>query len=570
MTTTTTVKAVALSFLTRAEPGVLALKGSWGVGKTYAWDELIRAHRDKLHPKVYAYVSLFGVRSLAELRLAILAKRRATKEIGEKVTVSSLLNQDALEVGKKLLGWIPRKMPGASAPYVGNVSVALESVAETLIDECIVCLDDFERMNSNIAVDEVLGLISELKERKDCKVVLIFNESQLGSKSDQYQRYQEKVVDIALSYEPTTAETAAIAFPKTFHQHELASKCAAQLGLRNIRVLKRAAEMIELITATAPNAHPMLIDQVVKTTILVAWSLHSEGDKVPISALKHWNSYTVALRRMARGSNREMAPDPDEKWVGLLDDYGYTSTDEVDVAIIRVMEQGYVEESGLLESIAAKNEQLREFELRERFTKAWRRFHDSFADDQGELIDELRDSLTAAAHLIEPVNLNATVKLLRELSEDMLADDLIDVYVAAQKRSEVFDIQNSGFAKEITDKRVVERFMEEAGKRKGVSLRDAIYFLAQQSGWNPEHIEALRTATDEQLLAFFKDVHGKALRDLVNGCLRLREADGASSDVGWKVAGVLQQIAGQSRLNEIRMGRFGITPFIGPPAPPAP
>src|SRR5438105_2219375 len=101
MTTTKTVKAVALDFLTRAEPSVLVLKGAWGVGKTFAWSELVEAHRAKLKPPVYSYVSLFGVRSMSDLRLAILSKRRAALEIGEETTVSAVLNQDVKDAGKR-------------------------------------------------------------------------------------------------------------------------------------------------------------------------------------------------------------------------------------------------------------------------------------------------------------------------------------------------------------------------------------------------------------------------------------------------------------------------------------
>jgi hypothetical protein len=38
--------------------------------------------------------------------------------------------------------------------------------------DIIVCFDDFERLSSSMELEEVLGLISELKEQKNCSVVV--------------------------------------------------------------------------------------------------------------------------------------------------------------------------------------------------------------------------------------------------------------------------------------------------------------------------------------------------------------------------------------------------------------
>jgi hypothetical protein len=52
-------------FLSTDEPGVLCIRGKWGVGKTYTWDRALEeaqfAKRIGLHR--YSYVSLFGIRA---------------------------------------------------------------------------------------------------------------------------------------------------------------------------------------------------------------------------------------------------------------------------------------------------------------------------------------------------------------------------------------------------------------------------------------------------------------------------------------------------------------------------
>lgn len=47
-------------FLSSQTPEVIAIKGAWGVGKTYAWNTyLVEAkNRNRLAPEKYAYVTM--------------------------------------------------------------------------------------------------------------------------------------------------------------------------------------------------------------------------------------------------------------------------------------------------------------------------------------------------------------------------------------------------------------------------------------------------------------------------------------------------------------------------------
>lgn len=567
--TTDTVKAVASDFLTRTAPGVLVLKGAWGVGKTHAWKRLVEAEPASLEPKKYSYVSLFGLRTISDLRMAIVAKARLTSTIGQRLTPSTI-NEEFWPLAKSYGSGLVRTFK--NLPYVNNISLALESLASSLIQPSIICLDDFER--AAIDADEVLGLVSELKEEKGCKVVLIFNEDRLGANRERYNLYREKVVDIELSYDPKVTESAAIAFPDTFVHRDLATKCAEKLNLKNIRILKRAAQIIELVSPPVRELHEKITEQLVMTSVLVSWSLYSDGDKVPIDFLRHWNSFTWSIRDVARHNQAQAQPDPQQeaadRWGPVLNSYPYITTDDLDRAVILVAERGYLQESNLEESAHEKHEELKQFDLRERFTKAWRTFHDSFGDDRAKLIAEMADSFKAAAHQIEPVNLDATVRLLRELGESALADELVEVYVAAQRKKEVFDLEKSAFGQDVKDERVLQAFKDQILKLTPMSLRDAMYFLAQGGGYNAEHIEAVERATDDDLYGFFKEDHKEALKDLVRGVLRFA-GDDRHKDIGDKARRVLQRIAGENDLNRMRMRRFGIEPAAraAEPAPAA-
>lgn len=87
----------------------------------------------------------------------------------------------------------------------------------------IVCIDDFERLSDKIPVQDVLGLISELKENKECSVVVIYNEDELfkndnfnqennKNKSETtkekiiFEKYKEKIFDFQIKFAPPPKE----------------------------------------------------------------------------------------------------------------------------------------------------------------------------------------------------------------------------------------------------------------------------------------------------------------------------------------------------------------------------
>ena len=50
---TATIKAVVERFLKSDVPEVLVLKGAWGVGKTYAWNGMIKEFKATIKPANY-------------------------------------------------------------------------------------------------------------------------------------------------------------------------------------------------------------------------------------------------------------------------------------------------------------------------------------------------------------------------------------------------------------------------------------------------------------------------------------------------------------------------------------
>ena len=69
------VKKALQKFLSDPTPEVLCIKGKWGVGKTYTWEQALKeAVANKTLPfKQYAYVSLFGIKDSSDILQSIFA-----------------------------------------------------------------------------------------------------------------------------------------------------------------------------------------------------------------------------------------------------------------------------------------------------------------------------------------------------------------------------------------------------------------------------------------------------------------------------------------------------------------
>jgi hypothetical protein len=76
---------VAERFLKDKECKVMAIKGDWGVGKTYAWHRLAERAAGRMWPSTYCYVSLFGLSTLEDVRSAMLANMRPSNSLGQNL-----------------------------------------------------------------------------------------------------------------------------------------------------------------------------------------------------------------------------------------------------------------------------------------------------------------------------------------------------------------------------------------------------------------------------------------------------------------------------------------------------
>ena len=127
-----------------------------------------------------------------------------------------------------------------------------------LVRDYLVCLDDFERRGDNLNPRDVLGLVSFLREQRNCKVALILNDARLGDEERrEFEAHLEKVVDVSLVFRPTPAEAAAIKGPTTTRPPSWSAR-TAQSSARDEHPARSAARfrLCAMLSATSTTGSP--------------------------------------------------------------------------------------------------------------------------------------------------------------------------------------------------------------------------------------------------------------------------------------------------------------------------
>jgi Cdc6-like AAA superfamily ATPase len=195
------VEKVLDRFLSDPKSGVLAIKGKWGVGKTYFWHRYVESRKSTLKQKAYSYVSLFGTGSISELRNAIF-----TKQVGLGSKANATINYALSRVGTLLKSV---DLGPATMGTLKNTEIWSDLIQEKLLNNFVICIDDLERKERGITPSAFLGFITNLRDERNCKVILLYNESAITENKPLERalaEYREKVFDVELSFEPSVDE----------------------------------------------------------------------------------------------------------------------------------------------------------------------------------------------------------------------------------------------------------------------------------------------------------------------------------------------------------------------------
>jgi hypothetical protein len=551
-------------FLASDRPEVLCVRGRWGVGKTFAWRRYLDEGRKagKLKSQDYAYVSLFGLNSLDDLRYAIFESTVPPDRLltGPTADTFGALVSKAQTIGRKSRSWLG---PALSSVGLGEVGNALSRSAFLLVRDQLICLDDLERAGDDLKPRDVLGMVSFLKEQRNCRVALLLNDEAMeGNDQAEFRRLLEKVIDVSLTFAPTAHEAAEIAVTEDAPVGTQLRLNVEALGITNIRVIKKIERLALRLEELLRPYRSEVLNQAVAACVLGGWAVFEPDQAPSLEFIREYNAIIVAMR------DRENDPMPEiVRWRDKLAALPFSHTDDFDQVVLDGVAVGYFDENRLSTEAQVVERTLNHNGRDNSFSKAWSLYENSLAMDDDAVLDALQQGALENLETIDPVNINAAVTLLRGNGRENQADELVQAYVAVQPEDpRFFDLHNHHFM----DIDAVDPALRRAFEMRHALFEDkrdpraVLLEIAKGEGWNDEDERLLSKLSPSLFEALIEDTEGAELRRLVQKSLRMA-AHGGPNTEGMRISlhEALTRIAAKSPLRARRLRTWG---FVAPPA----
>lgn len=199
------------NYIQSDETYAIQIDGDWGIGKTYFIKNNVSNYFLKDNKK-FVYFSLYGFDDFTELKRELLFKIITNIEGGK------ILNR-----GYKILKFAKRlpwdniifSSVGLISDYV--LEILQDKKLKGIKDNIIIVIDDLERMNKNISVEDILGFIlNELLEKLSLKVLIISNTKEISDK--RYSKIKEKVIGRTITFCHDKQTLADIIIQKTTNE----------------------------------------------------------------------------------------------------------------------------------------------------------------------------------------------------------------------------------------------------------------------------------------------------------------------------------------------------------------
>lgn len=537
-------------FIAGTDPEILCLSGKWGVGKTYSWNYYLKNAKDanKIEFKRYAYVSLFGLKTLDELKYALYEATKPIERVGENLRWDYTEPENALKALSGQVRWVLSRL--SKIPAIQNYVGLTESILFYFVGKQLICIDDLERAGSGLDVLDVFGLVSFLKEQRGCRVALLLNEEEIAEEQKSvFNKQFEKVVDTHLFFEPTPEEAADIVFPDPESPNKDIRGHSVKLGIVNIRVIKKIEKIANRLRAILEDTYPGLVFQALHSATVFAWSKYQkDGTAPPFDFLKD----TSRLHGLF--DEKEKRPKAEKEWQALMAEYQYVHTDEFDLIIHEAVDSGIFDPETILKAAEKQSQGVAKSKQEQVLHEAWDMYHGSFEDNEKEVMDKMYKTHLENLGAISPTNLDSAVRALKEFDRQKEAVELIAKYIEARPdEKDLYDLRRSPFGSEVKDadlRAAFEKKLTEFTDSRDPA--DVLEGMVVNKGWNTEDEELVDKLSAEDFYEIFKREKGLRFHRVIRGAF-LRAGSAAQ-----RALEALKNIAKENRLNAKRVAAQGI------------
>jgi hypothetical protein len=454
-------------FLTDPTLRVAVIKGEWGIGKTFFWRKFFEEKKSSLANKAYSYVSLFGARDIGDLRKQIFSN-------------CQILNDKSISKHLEKLKPLRSILETVDIPYLNSSGSITDLIESKLVENFLICFDDLERKEASISASSVLGLISTLKEEKDCKIILIYNDQELDEATKkEINEYREKVVDLELTYRPTITDNLAIIWPEGYPVS--VQKIFEELKLNNIRIMQRVRWTLEYFDASILRKYESLAASFEHKCAVLTVLHHGFRNQVTIEEAISTNYYSLLLSK-----------DDEEKDRFQVLKTLHFMPEEQDQIIVDYLINGYVDlasYSSLLEANAEKN---RISNVNNEHHALWTEYHSGFVTEQDSFITRQIEFVEKHIEDLGLKDVAATLDFIKELDPDRSRDDLLERSIAIFVEK-VDDVRRRDLTFHRLKPEVIKKIEEGlAHKTKEYPISQLFFDLAGSDSWSPSKIQHMK------------------------------------------------------------------------------
>lgn len=522
-----------LAFLKDDSIRVATLKGEWGIGKTFFWNTFFNSKKEDLPFRGYSYISLFGLETITDVKRKLFSS-------------FTMLNKKDMSKHFEKLKPLTKFLESIDIPYLKDSSQIAGIIENKILENLIICIDDLERKEASLSASSVLGLISELKEEKRCKILLVYNDKSLDSETaKQINEYREKVVDLDISYCPTIEGNLSIIWPKLCP--ELVRIVFTTLGLNNIRVMQKVKWTLDYFSNVSKQ-YPDLKPSFEFSCIVLTVIHHAYGKQLSLEE-------ALSTSYISLFSKDEENPEHSNKF-DVIKKLTFSPNDQ-DVIIAEYLLNGHVELDNYRKLLSEKNEQFQRNDITARHTEIWNLYRSNFSTSQEDFIDQQIAFLSANSKYLKPSDIALTIDFIRNLKPDLdlnhILDDSIDRFCEKTDRLSRRDRDTLRHFPAVIEK--IEAKLAE--RTQNLSVTELFVALAGSDSWDSSNIQHLCKYSEEDFFHWITTEKSVDVIDLLNIFLsRFGDQNASNMQVCARIKAALTTLKARSSFDRLRIEKL--------------
>lgn len=561
------VDEVLANFLEDEEAGILAIKGEWGVGKTYFWRKFIEKHLEDVNRKAYSYCSLFGIHSIADLREMILNKHQP---IGGGNAESFLSKYSSLT--QSVLGTASKAATGLKTDAL--VGIIGGMAKEHYLKDFLICLDDIERKEDSLSASSLLGYITSLREEKNCKVVLLFNEEKI-SKTESFKsvfsEYREKVIDLEIGYNPTPKECFEIIFEQGesvyFEKGQYRNtdpvygsedvsilELFEKLKVTNIRVIGKVKVALDYFHKKVAPEYPYLFPNLAVQIVKMSCLHYIYGNQINIDELGDYQKMAEIYSKKDTSDEHRLAYEKQEP-IRTLNFHRL----DFDGVILEFLKLGYVKWDEHKVILDSQEEYYKNLNVNSGHRNVWSKYWGNFVANQKDFVESQIEYIRANIDTLPLKDIDIVSGFIEDLGEDTeeinsLLNEKIDSFVESNKDSDLFSLGLHDFhdIRKETVEDIKARFSQISEKR---PILETMKKLAGSNSWNDSNLRYLKGYSADEFYQWLVEEQEIGIQSMLKRFLERFWGNEEASSIVKNLNDALYRISEREKIDELRIYR---------------